>query len=165
MVNKAAPHQANMAAIRSAISGILETEHPMTVRQVFYQLVVRGAIEETERAYKTVVIRLRTTMRMAGDIPFACIVDESRRTRQTRTFDNVADALSRTPTSKYGRKRKRCRDSFGRSRPNTMCRSSSAKGRRRSPSYSRASKTFIAPPKPARSPGSISLAITTRAVV
>jgi hypothetical protein len=63
------------------------------VRQVFYQLVVRDAIEKTEQSYKGTVIRLLTEMRMSGDIPFAWIVDESRRTRQHQTWDSVTDAL------------------------------------------------------------------------
>src|SRR5262249_3462995 len=69
---------------------------PQTVRQVFYQLVVRGVIEKTEAEYKATVIRLLTEMRLSDDIPFAWITDESRRTRQTRTFDNVTDALNST---------------------------------------------------------------------
>jgi hypothetical protein len=64
----------------------------MTVRQVFYQLVVRNAIEKTEKSYKGTVVRLLTEMRMSGDIPFEWIIDESRRTRQHQTRDSVTDA-------------------------------------------------------------------------
>jgi hypothetical protein len=88
--------KAAMADIRSEIEGILAADNPMTVRQVFYQLVVRGVIEKTEQVYKHTVIRLLTDMRMAEQIPFSWIVDESRRTRQTRTFDSVTDALNDT---------------------------------------------------------------------
>jgi hypothetical protein len=97
MVNKAARRsKADIDAIRAAIADVLERDHPMTVRQVFYQLVVRNVIEKTEQTYKGTVIRLLTDMRMSGDIPFAYIVDESRRTRQTQTFDGVTDALYET---------------------------------------------------------------------
>jgi hypothetical protein len=34
--------------VKDAVVAILNADHPMTVRQVFYQLVVRGAIEKTE---------------------------------------------------------------------------------------------------------------------
>jgi hypothetical protein len=68
----------------------------MTVRQVFYRLVVAGAVEKTEVAYQGTMIRLLTEMRLDGDIPFAWIIDESRRRRLTRTYDNVADALEQT---------------------------------------------------------------------
>src|SRR5262249_49774352 len=57
---------------------------------------VREVIEKTEEDYRNVVIRLLTDMRMSGDIPFPYIVDESRRTRETETFDNVAAALEDT---------------------------------------------------------------------
>jgi hypothetical protein len=88
--------RAAIAAIKDSIKGLLEADHPMTVRQVFYQLVVSGVIEKTEMEYKRTVIRLLTDMRMAGDIAFSWIVDESRHTRQTRTFDSVTDALNDT---------------------------------------------------------------------
>ena len=88
--------KAAMAEIKTAIRSVLEDDHPMTVRQVFYQLVVREVIDKTEQAYKGVVVRLLTEMRMAGEIPFSWIVDESRRTRETQTFDSVTDALKDT---------------------------------------------------------------------
>jgi hypothetical protein len=68
----------------------------MTVRQVFYQLVVRGTIEKTEAEYQGTVIRLLTDMRMDRTIPFEWIIDESRRTRETQTFDTIADAVRDT---------------------------------------------------------------------
>jgi hypothetical protein len=80
-------------AIRIAIKAAFKTYRPMTVRQVFYRLVVQGTIEKTEAEYQGTVIRLLTEMRLDGSIPFNWIVDESRRTRTTATFENVADAL------------------------------------------------------------------------
>ena len=89
-------------AIKVAIRNILKADWPMTVRQVFYQLVVRGLIEKTEEQYKGTVVRLLTDMRISGAIRFSCIVDESRRTRITRTYDSVADAVA--DTAKYYRR-------------------------------------------------------------
>ena len=83
-----------MAALRVDIKAILYADHPMTVRQVFYQLVVREMIEKTEQAYQGTVIQLPSEMRLADEIPWSWITDESRRTRRTRTFDNVTDALN-----------------------------------------------------------------------
>jgi hypothetical protein len=88
--------KAAMNDIRAAIKAVLTADNPMTVRQVFYQLVVRNMIDKTEAAYHNVVIRLLTDMRLSGAISFDWIVDESRRTTTTRTFDNVADALNDT---------------------------------------------------------------------
>jgi hypothetical protein len=88
--------KAKMQSIRDAIKTVLTADNPMTVRQVFYQLVVRGVIDKTEMDYQCVVIRFLTDMRMAGEIPFSWIVDESRRTRDTQTFDSITDALNDT---------------------------------------------------------------------
>ena len=82
-----------MAAIRAAITEILTADHPQTVRQVFYQLVVRGAVKKTEIEYSQTVSRLLTEMRLDGELEWGWIVDNSRRTNVTQTFDNVAAAL------------------------------------------------------------------------
>jgi hypothetical protein len=65
----------------------------MTVRQVFYQLVVRGVIEKSEKEYQGTVIRLLGEMRLDGELPFNWIVDESRRRRITETYDNLTEAV------------------------------------------------------------------------
>ena len=43
--------KAAVAEIRDAIIDVIEDDPPMTVRQVFYQLVARGIIEKTEEEY------------------------------------------------------------------------------------------------------------------
>jgi hypothetical protein len=83
----------HMAGIRSAIYEVVRADRPMTIRQVFYRLVVRGVIEKTELEYQRTVIRLMTDMRLAGKLPFDWVIDESRRRRITRTFDSIQDAL------------------------------------------------------------------------
>jgi len=75
---------------------IIRDDPPMTVRQTFYQLVARGVIEKTEEEYQGTVIRLMTEMRLEGRLPFAWVVDETRRVRVTQTFDSIADALEHT---------------------------------------------------------------------
>jgi hypothetical protein len=82
--------------IRAAIVHVLDDDHPMTVRQVFYQLVVREVIEKTEGEYQRTVIRLLTEMRLSGEVRWSWIIDESRRTRETATFNSVKDALKQT---------------------------------------------------------------------
>ena len=62
-------------AIRTAIKDVLKTDHPQTVRQVFYQLVARDVIEKTEPEYKRTVIRLLSEMRLADQVPWDWIVD------------------------------------------------------------------------------------------
>jgi hypothetical protein len=88
--------RADISAIRDAIINVIKDDPPMTVRQVFYQLVTRGVIDKTEAEYSRTVIRLMTEMRLAGDLPFDWVVDESRRVRITQTFNSVADAFEHT---------------------------------------------------------------------
>jgi hypothetical protein len=88
--------KAAIADIRESILEIVGDDPPMTVRQVFYQLVARGVIEKTEEQYHQTVIRLMTEMRLDGTLPFEWVVDESRRVRITQTFDNLADAVAHT---------------------------------------------------------------------
>jgi hypothetical protein len=88
--------KADIDKIKAAISAILEVDNPMTVRQVFYQLVIRDKIEKTEAEYQGTVIRLLTELRLSGEIPFEWIVDETRRARVTQTFDSISDAARDT---------------------------------------------------------------------
>ena len=83
-------------AVKQAIVDAVTEDPPMTVRQVFYRLVVAGAIDKTEKEYQQTVIRLLTDMRLSGEIDFEDIIDESRRIRETQTFDSVRDALQST---------------------------------------------------------------------
>ena len=88
--------KADISAIRTAIYDVIEDDPPMTVRQVFYQLVARGVIEKTEEQYQGTVIRLMTEMRLDGSLPYSLVVDESRRVRITKTYDSLDDAIEQT---------------------------------------------------------------------
>jgi hypothetical protein len=88
--------KADIADIKKTILEVVEQDRPMTVRQVFYQLVARGSIEKTEMEYQRTVIRLMTDMRLSGELPFSWIVDESRRRLCTRTYDDIQDAINDT---------------------------------------------------------------------
>jgi hypothetical protein len=59
---------ADMASLREAIYNCVEIDQPMTVRQVFYRLVSQGAIPKTEEAYKQIVVRLLTQMRLESSV-------------------------------------------------------------------------------------------------
>jgi hypothetical protein len=88
--------RAAIDGIKQAILDVISDDPPMTVRQVFYQLVARGVIEKTERQYQQTVIRLMTDMRIADELPFEWVIDESRRRRITRTFESISNALECT---------------------------------------------------------------------
>jgi hypothetical protein len=88
--------KAEIDEIKGAVVAVLKADHPMTVRQVFYQLVARGIIEKTEEQYQGTIIRLLTEMRLARQISFGWIVDESRRRIVNRTYESIADAARDT---------------------------------------------------------------------
>lgn len=71
-----------MEGIRAEILAVLEGYRPMTARQLFYQLVARGAIAKTEREYKGTVIRLLAEMRRDQSVPFSWIADNTRLMRR-----------------------------------------------------------------------------------
>jgi hypothetical protein len=94
--NRARRTKAEIAALRAAIHDVIEDDPPMTVRQVFYQLVAHGVIEKTEDQYQSTVIRLMTEMRLDGSLPYSWVVDETRRVRVTQTYDSIEHALEET---------------------------------------------------------------------
>ena len=85
-----------METIREAIYRVTQAQHPMTVRQVFYQLVSIGAIEKAEAEYKQTVVRLLTLMRRSRELPFGWIADNTRWMRKPRTYSSVEELLQRT---------------------------------------------------------------------
>jgi hypothetical protein len=86
-------------AIKAALHDTLAAEHPMTVRQVFYRMVSRGAIAKTEGEYKRTVVRLLGQMRWDGEIPFGWIADNTRWMRKPQTDSSVEAALRRVAES------------------------------------------------------------------
>lgn len=82
--------------LRRLLREVVAEQQPMTVRQVFYQLVSRGAIDKTEKQYKQTVIRLLTEMRLAGSMPFDWIADNTRWMRKPRTYSSLVQALTST---------------------------------------------------------------------
>jgi len=58
--------KATIDGIKQSILDVIRADPPMTVRQVFYQLVARGVIEKTEEAYKNAVNGQRTTDTRTG---------------------------------------------------------------------------------------------------
>lgn len=88
--------KSDIVEICDAIVAVIRSDPPMTVRQVFYQLVARGIIDKTEDQYQGSVIRLMTDMRLDGRLSYDWVVDESRRVRITETYDSIEYAIERT---------------------------------------------------------------------
>lgn len=69
---------------------VLAENHPMTVRQVFYQLVSRQVVENNRGRYQA-VSDLLVDARKSGDIPWDWIVDRLRQPRSVGMWDDLAD--------------------------------------------------------------------------
>lgn len=88
--------QADITVIREAIYDTIATDPPMTVRQVFYQLVSQGVIDKNEAEYKGTVVRLLGLMRREHEIPFGWIADSTRWMRKPDTFSSMESLLQDT---------------------------------------------------------------------
>ncbi len=69
---------------------VLEEHRPMTVRQVYYQLVSRQVIENTRSQYQSVSKAL-VAARQEGIIPWNWIEDRLRRPRSVSMWTDLAD--------------------------------------------------------------------------
>lgn len=85
--------KAEIAVLREIIYETIAAERPMTVRQVFYQLVTKGVIDKTEAAYKGTVVRLLGDMRRDGQLPFSWIADNTRWHRKPDSHGSLAALL------------------------------------------------------------------------
>lgn len=88
--------KAEMDAVRKVIYDVVAENCPMTVRQVFYQLVTHGVIDKTEGEYNSTVVRLLTEMRLNSDILWSWIADNTRWMRKTKTYSSLEQALRQT---------------------------------------------------------------------
>jgi hypothetical protein len=75
--------------IRAALL-ILRQQQPMTVRQLFYQMVVRELIKNIAADYRR-VSRMMTIARNDGRCPWEWIVDRSRQVYEPNVFDNPSE--------------------------------------------------------------------------
>jgi len=75
--------------LRAAIEALGE-HHPMTVRQVYYQLVSRQVIKNTRTQYQA-ISNLLVEARKSGEIPWEWIEDRLRRPRSVGMWSNLSD--------------------------------------------------------------------------
>lgn len=80
---------------RRKLYDIIEHMKPMTVRQVFYQATVVGAVEKSEAGYNKVQTDL-VKMRQAGELPYGWLADNTRWQRRPNTYSSVEQALNDT---------------------------------------------------------------------
>jgi hypothetical protein len=81
-----------VATRRAGLFAIVDDGKPMTVRQVFYQATVQGLVPKTEQGYGRIKEDL-VKMRLAGELPYDWLADNTRWQRRPRTFQNPRQAL------------------------------------------------------------------------
>ncbi|MBI2916482.1 MAG: hypothetical protein HYY01_00665 [Chloroflexi bacterium] len=84
---------AKTEAILTRAVEILDGTHPMTVRQVFYQLVSCHAIENAPASYNAVINVLRDA-RLNGEVPWEWIEDRLRRPRSVGMWSGLGDFVA-----------------------------------------------------------------------
>jgi hypothetical protein len=82
-------------ARRQALYDIVEEQRPMIVRTVYYQAVVRGIVEKTERGLGRVEDDV-LLLRESGRMPYSWMVDHNRTIIEPNAFDSFSDALEQT---------------------------------------------------------------------
>jgi hypothetical protein len=85
-----------VAQLRDVLLRVVSMNEPMTVRQVFYQLVGLGVIDKTERDYNNVVVRQLTKLRLEGALPWSWITDGTRWMHKSVRYGSVEEALEAT---------------------------------------------------------------------
>jgi len=84
--------------IKTSMFQLCERYAPMTVRQLFYALTVRDLIAKTETEYK-MVTRWAKEMRLAGDLPWGWLADNTRWMHKPTTYGGLSDMLERSQRS------------------------------------------------------------------
>ncbi len=80
---------------RGSLMAITEEIKPATVRQVFYQCVVRDIIDKTEAGYKRVAATL-AELRKTGRMPYDWLADATRWQRRPRSHNSLNEAIRAT---------------------------------------------------------------------
>jgi hypothetical protein len=84
--------QAELATVSDAIVAAVETEHPITLRGVFYRVVSMGAVDKSENGYRLIGREL-LKLRRAGAIPYDRITDGTRWINKPPSFDSLEQML------------------------------------------------------------------------
>jgi hypothetical protein len=91
-VNRQRRTRAELAAVDDAIVQAVETEHPVTLRGVFYRVVSAGEVEKTEDGYRLIGREL-LKLRRAGAIRYDWITDGTRWINKPDSYDDLDQML------------------------------------------------------------------------
>jgi hypothetical protein len=84
--------KAELAAVDDAIVAAVETEHPVTLRGVFYRVVSAGGVEKTEGGYDLIGREL-LKLRRSGAIRYDWIADGTRWINKPDSYDDLDQML------------------------------------------------------------------------
>jgi hypothetical protein len=90
--------RAEMEARKAALYEIVAEQQPMAVRQVFYQVVVRDLMSNSQSTYDKVQQTL-VDMRRSGELPYGWLTDHSRSVYRVPSYATVAEAMQATAHS------------------------------------------------------------------
>ena len=82
--------QARTKAILEVAVEVLQAHHPMTLRQVYYQLVSRQVVENNRSQYQA-LSKLLVSARREGEIPWEWIEDRTRQPRHVSMWADLSD--------------------------------------------------------------------------
>jgi hypothetical protein len=82
-----------LESLKASLWEIVRENRPMTVRQLFYQMVSRGLIDKTEHEYNNTIVRLGTQMRRSGELPFSWLADNTRWMRKPNSHGSLHEFL------------------------------------------------------------------------
>ena len=84
----------DLRSLRAELRETVKEIAPATVRQVYYQAVSRGLIED--RAGVKLIVRLLTQMRREGELPFSWLADNTRWMPKPSSYGGIGDLLNNT---------------------------------------------------------------------
>lgn len=84
--------RAELDLVDEAIVAAVETEHPVSLRGVYYRVVSAGAVEKTELGYRLVGRQL-LALRRNGVVPYWHITDGTRYIRKPSSWDGLDEML------------------------------------------------------------------------
>ncbi len=91
-VNRQRRTRGELAAVDDAIIEAVRTEHPVTLRGVFYRVVSAGEVEKTEHGYRLIGREL-LKLRRAGAIRYDWITDGTRWINKPDSYDDLDQML------------------------------------------------------------------------
>jgi hypothetical protein len=87
-----------LESLKQSMLDIIAENYPMTVRQLFYQMVSRQLIPKTEKEYDNTVGRLATQMRRSGELPYSWLADNTRWMRKPQSHNSLEGFLNEQQT-------------------------------------------------------------------